>query len=162
MRVLASFFRALFLAALLIAGFYYFTTHRSARPFDSMVSGVPVNSGKLEITEASEPASFDTEEQNNIAVYKRMLPAVVNITSTAVAFDFFYGAVPQEGIGSGFIIDREGHILTNFHVIADARRVEVTLANRKKYRAEIVGTDPSHDLAVILINAPFFTPSSLG
>ena len=127
-----------------------------------MTQATPANSGKVEITEAAEPPSFDVEEQNNIALYKRVLPAVVNITSTAVAFDFFYGAVPQEGIGSGFIIDREGHILTNFHVIADARRVEVTLANRKKYRAEIVGTDPSHDLAVIRITAPNLTPATLG
>src|SRR5438045_9520641 len=57
MRVLASFFRALFLAALLIAGFYYFTSHRAARPLDSLLSSAPVNSGKLEITEASEPRS---------------------------------------------------------------------------------------------------------
>ena len=71
-----------------------------------------------------------------------------------MAFDFFYGLVPQEGQGSGFIIDKEGHILTNYHVIADARQLEVTLHNRKKFRAVVIGTDRSHDLAVIQISAP--------
>src|SRR6185436_16443652 len=99
----------------------------------------------------------------NIALYKRVLPSVVNITSTAVAFDFFYGAVPQQGQGSGFIIDREGHIITNYHVVADARQVEVTLANKKKYRAQVIGVDPSHDLAVIQIKSlGAITPAVLG
>jgi len=79
-----------------------------------------------------------------------------------VAFDFFYGAVPQEGQGSGFVIDKEGHILTNFHVIENARQVEVTMHNRKKYKATIVGTDPPHDLAVIQIQATDLVPAVLG
>jgi S1-C subfamily serine protease len=71
--------------------------------------------------------------------------------------------VPQEGQGSGFVIDKEGHILTNYHVIADARQVEVTMHNRKKYKATVVGTDPAHDLAVILIKgAPGLVPAVLG
>jgi S1-C subfamily serine protease len=79
-----------------------------------------------------------------------------------VAFDFFYGLVPQEGQGSGFIIDHDGHVLTNYHVVADARQVEVTLHNRKKYRATIVGTDRSHDLAIVQIKAPDLNPMVLG
>jgi S1-C subfamily serine protease len=79
-----------------------------------------------------------------------------------MTFDFFYGLVPQEGQGSGFIIDKEGHILTNYHVIAEARQVEVTLHNRKKYKATVVGTDPPHDLAVIQIKAPELIPAVLG
>jgi S1-C subfamily serine protease len=86
----------------------------------------------------------------------------VNVTSKAVAFDFFYGLVPQEGQGSGFIIDGDGHVLTNYHVIADARQVEVTLHNRKKYRATVVGTDRSHDLAIIQIKAPDLAAMTLG
>src|SRR5207302_5514510 len=62
----------------------------------------------------------------------------------------------------GFIIDKEGHILTNYHVIADARQVEVTLHNRKKHRVTIVGTDRSHHLAIIQIKAPDLTPMVLG
>ena len=79
-----------------------------------------------------------------------------------MAFDFFYGLVPQEGQGSGFVIDKEGHILTNFHVIENARQVEVTLHDRKKYRATIVGTDQAHDLAVIQVKAPNLQPLNLG
>jgi S1-C subfamily serine protease len=70
--------------------------------------------------------------------------------------------MPEEGQGSGFIIDKEGHILTNYHVIADARQIEVTLHNRKKYRATIIGTDRSHDLAVVQIKAAELTPMVLG
>jgi S1-C subfamily serine protease len=87
---------------------------------------------------------------------------VVNITSTAVAFDFFYGAVPQEGQGSGFVIDKEGHILTIYHVVSNARQVEVTLSNKKKYKAQVIGLDRSHDLAVIKIEAPSLQPAVLG
>jgi S1-C subfamily serine protease len=116
----------------------------------------------VEITEAAGGGSLDAEEQNNIGVYRKNIPSVVNVTSKAVTFDFFYGAVPQEGQGSGFVIDKEGHILTNYHVIANARQVEVTLYNRKKYRAKIVGTDRAHDLAIVQIEAPNLTPAVLG
>ena len=86
----------------------------------------------------------------------------MNVTSHAVAYDFFYGAVPAEGQGSGFIIDKDGHILTNNHVIANARQLEVTLSNRKKYRASVVGYDRSHDLAVIQIPVHDLPPATLG
>src|SRR5258708_17950153 len=79
-----------------------------------------------------------------------------------MTFDFFYGVVAEEGQGFGFVIDKEGHILTNYHVVADARQVEVTLHNRKKYKATVVGTDIPHDLAVIQIKAPNLVPAVLG
>ena len=152
------------LFALLIAGaFYYFTTYRRAPASPESTSWV-TRPTQVDITEAAAPQSFDPEEQENIAVYKKALPAVVNITSTTVGFDFFYGLVPQQGQGSGFIIDKQGHILTNQHVIGDnPRRLEVTLSNRKKYSAEIVGLDKTHDLAVIQIKSPpELTPAVLG
>jgi S1-C subfamily serine protease len=149
--------RPVALGLVLAAAFFLYTTHRSGSgPADL------IHRGKVEITQAASPAGVDSEEQNNIDVYKRVLPSVVNITSTAVAFDFFYGAVPQQGQGSGFIIDKEGHILTNNHVVAGARQVEVTLANKKKYKAEIVGLDQSHDLAVIQIKAVGLQSAVLG
>ena len=95
-------------------------------------------------------------------MYRKVLPAVVNVTSKAVAFDFFYGEVPEQGQGSGFLLDRQGHILTNYHVIAGAQQVEVTLSNRSKYPARVVGVDRAHDLAVIQITAPNLTPATLG
>src|SRR5215813_9122742 len=149
--------RPIVLALLLAGGFFYFTTYRGQ--IETRWLSRP---GKLEITQAAGSESLDGEEQNNIGVYRKNIDSVVNITSKAVTFDFFYGLMPQEGQGSGFIIDKEGHILTNNHVIADARQVEVTLHNRKKYRATIVGTDRAHDLAVIQIKAPDLTPMVLG
>src|SRR5437899_8443417 len=151
--------RPVLVAVILAGAFFYFTTY-SAGPFrPSKWMGRP---STVEITEAAGGEQFDNEEQNNIGVYHKNIGATVNITSRAVAYDFFYGLVPQEGQGSGFIIDKEGHILTNYHVIADARQVEVTLHNRKKYRATIVGTDRSHDLAIIQIKAPDLAPMVLG
>src|SRR5690349_11539945 len=147
--------RPLLLAVVLVAAFYFFTTHARG-PFS------PSRPSHVEITEAAASQSYDAEEQENISVYKKALPSVVNITSTAVAFDFFYGAVPQQGQGSGFVLDGEGHILTNFHVVEGARRVEVTTSDKKKYPAEIVGTDPQHDLAVIQIPAHSIQAAVLG
>ena len=155
--------RPAILALLIAGGFFYFTTWRSnAKSPGSSASNWLSHPAQVEITEASGPEGLDSEEQNNILVYKRNIPSVVNVTSRAMSFDFFYGMVPQEGQGSGFVIDKEGHILTNYHVIADARQVEVTMHNRKKYKATVVGTDPAHDLAVIQIKAPDLVPSVLG
>jgi S1-C subfamily serine protease len=152
--------RPILLAVIFAGAFYYFTTYRSAPTHPANWFGRPLN--KVEITEAATTEPFDAEEQNNIGVYRKNIDSVVNITSRAVTFDFFYGLVPQEGQGSGFIIDKEGHVLTNYHVIAEARQVEVTLHNRRKYRATVVGTDRSHDLAVIQIKGPGLTPMVLG
>ncbi len=155
--------RPAILALLIAGGFFYFTTWRSnARFVGANPSNWLSHPAQVEITEASGSESLDNEEQNNILVYKRNIPSVVNVTSRAMSFDFFYGMVPQEGQGSGFVIDKDGHILTNYHVIADARQVEVTMHNRKKYKATVVGTDPAHDLAVIQIKAPDLVPSVLG
>lgn len=149
--------RPVAIAALLVGIFFYFTTYRSGTFRTVNSSGA-----KVAITEAASNEALDSEEQNNISVYHKNISSVVNVTSKAVAFDFFYGLVPQEGQGSGFIIDGDGHILTNYHVIADARQVEVTLHNRKKYRATVVGTDRSHDLAIIQIKAPELAAMTLG
>jgi S1-C subfamily serine protease len=151
--------RSVLLAVILAGAFFYFTTYRSGRGTLTDWAGRP---GKVEISEASGNDGLDAEEQNNITVYHKNIGSVVNITSKAVTFDFFYGLVPEEGQGSGFIIDKEGHILTNYHVIADARQIEVTLHNRKKYAATIVGVDRAHDLAVVQIKAPELTPMVLG
>jgi S1-C subfamily serine protease len=153
------FLRTLFFAILLASAFFYFTTYRNGRLHPANWISHPQ---RVEITEAAGSEAFDAEEQNNIAVYRKNIGAVVNITSRVMTFDFFYGLVPQEGQGSGFVIDKEGHILTNYHVIAEARQVEVTLHNRKKYKATIVGTDKSHDLAIVQIKAPDLQPMTLG
>jgi S1-C subfamily serine protease len=87
------------------------------------------------------------------AVYDQTSSAVVNITSVTYAFDFFFNPVPQEGTGSGFVYDEQGHIVTNYHVIENAEELSVTLADGETYSAEIVGEDPTNDLAVIRIDS---------
>ena len=154
-----KFLRPLVLAVILAAAFFYFTTYRHGRLQSANWISHPQ---KVEITEAASGEALDSEEQNNIAVYRKNIGAVVNITSRVMTFDFFYGLVPQEGQGSGFVIDKEGHVLTNYHVIADAREVWVTLHNRKKYKATIVGTDRAHDLAIVQIKATDLQPMTLG
>jgi S1-C subfamily serine protease len=119
-------------------------------------------SSTLHLTEAEAAPEYDAEEQNNIAVYKRVLPSVVNITARTLVFNFFYGTVPQEGQGSGFVLDRDGHVLTNYHVVAGANRgIQVTLSNKHSYSARVVGTDKVHDLALLQINAPSLQPVTL-
>ena len=94
------------------------------------------------------------DEENNISIYRQIGPGVVNITSVVIQRDFFFNPVPREGAGSGSIIDTEGHILTNHHVIRDSSKLEVTLSDGSKWKAKFVGADPGNDLAVIKIDAP--------
>jgi S1-C subfamily serine protease len=172
--------RPVLLVILLLAAFYYVTTHveptgalaplaRALRGTESLRQAVPETTStavrgamnSLDLTEAAAAPAFDAEEQQNIGVYKKALPSVVNITSTAVQFDFFLGPVPQSGQGSGFILDKDGLILTNNHVIDNAQRVEVTLSDKHHYKATVVTVDKGHDLALLKINAPNLVPATL-
>jgi len=105
-------------------------------------------------TEQAFSAALTEDERNNVGVYEKVADGVVNITSTAMQLDFFFNAFPTQGSGSGSIIDTKGHILTNHHVVADAQKLEVTLADGSKWPAKLVGSDPDNDLAVIKIEAP--------
>jgi putative serine protease PepD len=96
----------------------------------------------------SDPAT-STDEQNNIEVYRTLSPGVVFIHSTSYARDFFGFVEPQEGSGSGSILDQQGNILTNYHVIEGAQKLSVSLGGKKDYPAVVVGGDPDTDLAVI-------------
>jgi len=153
------FLRSFLFAVVLVSAFFYFTTYRGGRLNPPSWISHPQH---VEITEAAGSLAFDAEEQNNINVYRKNIASVVNITSRVMVSDFFYGLVPQEGQGSGFVIDKDGHILTNYHVISQAQQVEVTLHNHKKYKASIVGVDKSHDLAIVQIKAPDLQPMTLG
>ena len=165
--------RPVVLVLVLLAGFYFVTTHLTIAPW--VVAQMPWVQGSeaavtlatlrthggFDLTEASAAPAYDVEEQQNIAVYKKALGSVVNITSTAVSFDFFYGPVPQQGQGSGFILDKEGLILTNDHVIDNAQRIEVTLSDKHKYKADLIAVDKNHDLALLRIKAPGLVPAVL-
>jgi S1-C subfamily serine protease len=162
--------RRVFLVVLLVGGFWYLTTHfypshdapaASAWPHFSLFGAKSAGS-PLQLTEAEAAPAYDAEEQNNIAVYKRVLPSVVNITSTTLVFNFFEGVVPQHGQGSGFVLDKAGHVLTNFHVVEGANRgIEVMLSNKRRYSAKVIGTDKAHDLALLQIDAPNLAPVTL-
>lgn len=166
--------RPVLFVLLILSGFYLLTTHLApSGSFASLLHLSGANAantsmlngplGSFSFTEASAAPAFDTEEQQNISVYKRALPSVVNITSTEVRYDafFFYQPVPQQGLGSGFILDKQGHILTNNHVIENAQTVDVKLSNQKTYRAKVLDQDRTHDLALLQITAPDLEPAVL-
>jgi S1-C subfamily serine protease len=128
----------------------------SELPFAAAISGRD-NAGTATILPAQflpageRPAGFD-DEANNIAIYQRFNPAVVNITALTIEYNPFLDAVPRSGTGSGTIIDHAGHILTNYHVIKDARELTITLASGAELAGVLVGIDPENDLAVVKID----------
>ncbi|MCB9950908.1 MAG: trypsin-like peptidase domain-containing protein [Planctomycetaceae bacterium] len=106
------------------------------------------------------PSWYDREgltpdEAVNVAVYERCNRSVVNISTVSIRTDrFFLTEVPEEGSGSGAILDQAGHVLTNFHVVQGAAQVNVTLYDEESYAAKLVGADPVNDIAVLKIDAP--------
>jgi len=97
--------------------------------------------------------SMDRDEQINVRVYEAVNKSVVNITTASQGGDFF-GEETSSGTGSGFVIDRQGHILTNYHVVEDAESVQVTLFDGTTHEARVIGADASNDVAVIQVQAP--------
>ena len=96
---------------------------------------------------------LDPTEAENVKIYRQSSPAVANIVTRTVEYDFFYNPVPVEGAGSGFLIDTAGHILTNYHVIEGAQTIEVTLGDQSRYKAKLIGTDTRNDIALIQIDS---------
>ena len=97
------------------------------------------------------PAALVSLENEVVGVYASAGRGVVHITSRSYTYDFFFNPVPQEGTGSGFVYDAEGHIVTNYHVIEGAEELYVALPGEIEALAQIVGVDPSNDLAVIKV-----------
>ena len=138
-QILVIAFGSALFAAIAVAGLQQLSGH--FQPFGSASVATPSN-----ITDPS----LATDEQNNIEVYKAASPGVVYIQSTAMARDFFgMFSRPVQGAGSGSVIDDQGDILTNYHVIADAEKLTVSFGSGKAYPAKVVGRDPDTDLAVI-------------
>jgi S1-C subfamily serine protease len=145
--------RALIFTLVLVGTFWLITTHgnwsvqKLLRPIST--------SGKLwmDPVTARGATGFGADEQNNIDIYKTSHLATVSITSVAYQRNMFFQVFPVKGAGSGFIINEDGEIVTNKHVIAGARQVQVTLADSKQYDGEILGVDSRDDLAIIKINA---------
>jgi S1-C subfamily serine protease len=145
--------RPLTFAMLLVAGFLYITsvTHWDFARVRS--------AGRMWSEPAAAASAFSPDEQNNIDIYKASRDATVNITSKVYVQDWFRQIYPQEGTGSGFIINSDGQILTNNHVVQGASTLTVKLADQKEYKAKVLGRDPGSDLALIKIEAPGKLPS---
>ena len=102
--------------------------------------------------EAGATPSLDSTESENVRIYREASPAVANIVTRTVEYDFFFNPVPVEGAGSGFVIDTDGHILTNYHVVDGAQTIEVTLGDQSRYKAKLIGADTRNDIALIQID----------
>jgi len=103
----------------------------------------------------SDLVGFSEGERENITIYDRLNSAVVNITTETMAINWFLEPVPQEGSsGSGSIIDTRGFVLTNNHVIQNAHRVFINLADGSQFEGTVVGVDPENDIAVVKFNPP--------
>ena len=113
---------------------------------------------------AIDAAGLDFAEKRIIEVYEVVSPAVVNVTTQVLRRNFFFEAIPEEGAGSGFVLDAEGHILTNYHVIEGARQIEVTFTDDTSLPAQLIGGDPRNDIALLKVEAPpaLLVPVELG
>ncbi len=141
-------FRSLLIALLLVGGFVYLTTNPDSRLRRTFTSG--------ELPSWSEPtvaysAGLTADEQNNIDIYKSAKDSVVYITSTVIQRGFFGQTYQSQALGSGFLINADGQILTNYHVVSGSSQVEVTLPDQSTYKAEILDRDQVSDLALIKI-----------
>lgn len=141
-----------FASALIAVGATFFLSN-----FGNIFQPNNINVALAEETPAapaiSNPAQV-SDEQNSIEVYKSIAPGVAFITSTSIEQDYYGGTQEGKGSGSGSVIDNQGHILTNYHVVDDAQKLTVSLGGDKVYPARVIGGDPDTDLAVIKIDAP--------
>jgi len=126
----------------------------AARPALDLVRELNQVAVPLQVNTA-ELAAFTEGERTNIAIYEQLNAGVVNITTETVAINWFLEPVPRAGgSGSGSIISDRGHVLTNYHVIRNANRIDITLASGEQFEGTVVGTDPENDLAVLHFNPP--------
>jgi serine protease Do len=115
---------------------------------------------------AERPTARPEGQLTTVEIVRRLRPSVVRVLTEGATLDIFGRAVPSQGVGTGVILDEEGHIVTNYHVLAVGsrlgRRISVTLDDQRTFTAEVVGTDPPTDLAVLQIDADGLTPATLG
>ncbi|MBI4446599.1 MAG: trypsin-like peptidase domain-containing protein [Acidobacteria bacterium] len=139
-----DFWKLILASAFIASGLLFFLLRWTAPP-----------SSRAALTEAPEgPVTLTEEERINTQLYESLSPGVVNVTATSIELDWFLQPVPRAGSGSGFLIDEQGHIVTNYHVIEKVDRLEVTLHDKSRHQARVVGADPVNDLAVLKIDCP--------
>ena len=126
-----------------------------AAPVPRTAVGTDVPRGGPAASPSDVGRGFTPEELTNIAVYDAVNRSVVNInTKATVSAGFFLVEVPSEGAGSGIVVDKLGHVLTNYHVVEGAKEIQVMLYDGSSHAATIVGHDPATDVAVIRVAAP--------
>jgi S1-C subfamily serine protease len=159
-------FKVALLSSIITAAMVYVILDwQPLRPETSRPPEVSLASSPTAPTAPPAAVNLSEEEKNNIEVYQRYSNGVVNITTVTLTYDFFLRPIPTEsGTGSGAVIDDQGHIVTNFHVVRGARRMEVTLPDKSKLDATLIGADANKDLAVIQVKVPKgrLTPIPLG
>lgn len=150
--------RPVLLAVLLAGAFVIYTT--------VLRRGPRLGGPDVHLIEAAPQTQFRPAEMRDMDIYKAVRPSVVSITTRLVQWSLLFGPVPEEGQGSGFIINANGYILTNFHVIRGATRLRVAVTpvpnQTRTYTARVVGTAPEMDLAVIQIPAKNLPAVTLG
>ena len=124
----------------------YWLGSRYGRPEPTAVKAL------RETSSTAPEGNLDPTESENVRIYRQASPAVANIVTKTVEYDFFFNPVPVEGAGSGFLIDSDGHILTNYHVVGGAQTIEVTLGDQSRYNAKMIGADTRNDIALIQID----------
>jgi S1-C subfamily serine protease len=141
----------------LVFGFWYVTAHSDWRSQTAKLPGLlrPISdTGRLwSQPETARSAGLSSDEQNNIDIYKAAHLATVNITSIVYQENWFMQVFPAKGTGSGFMVNENGQILTNNHVVSGSQQLTVTLSDHKQYKARIVWTDPRNDISMIQISA---------
>jgi len=130
------------LLGLIVAGGAFWAGSRWGPSQAERVEAIPLGASSAGLTD---------EESINVRVYRQASPAVANIVTRTVEYDFFFDPVPVEGAGSGFLIDSRGYILTNFHVVQGAQSIEVILGDQSRFPAKYVGADRRNDIALIKI-----------
>jgi S1-C subfamily serine protease len=141
-----------FLAIGLIIGLgAYWAGSRYGPHVPESVDAVPAPASAPESAPVSEP-NLDPTEAENVRIYRQASRSVANILTKTVEYDFFFNPVPVEGAGSGFLIDTDGHILTNHHVVQGAQTIEVTFGDHSTYKARLIGADSVNDIALIQID----------
>ncbi len=144
--------RFIVLPAALAGAFFYVTSGSNAR-FGALFEPFRRTGQVWTAPATALTAGFSTDEINNIDIYKMANQATVNITSIVYRENWFFQVYPERGQGSGFLIDADGRILTNHHVVSGrATQITVTLADKKQYKARILGADVNNDLALLKVD----------
>jgi S1-C subfamily serine protease len=142
--------RALLLTVALVGGFLW-VTNRNTGYLNRLIDRTPVKQVSWSGPDTARGAGLSPDELNNIEIYKRARLATVHITSTVLRRTWFFEVIPSRDIGSGFLIDDQGHVLTNSHVLLGGGRIQVTLENQERYDAKVLARDRRNDLGLIKI-----------